>query len=135
MQAVSERATTVAEKRKAFAAALVEARTVRGLTQTELGAEVGIGQPGVSAWEAGENQPEPEMVFAVERVLELPPGHLSRHLGYMPPDSDGQVTATFEEVVMGDPLLDEGQKRAALALYREFTASRKPSPVRRRSRR
>lgn len=116
---------SAAERRRAFAAALVEARNVRGFTQGELGSEVGLGQPAISAWEAGENQPEPEVVFAVEEALDLPPGHLSKHLGYMPPKSDGKATPGFEDVVMSDPLLDEQNKRAMVAMYRELTRGKK----------
>jgi transcriptional regulator with XRE-family HTH domain len=108
------------KRRKAFGAALGEAIAVRGVTQRELGRLLGgMTQSAISAWKSGEAEPSTATVFAVERRLELPPGHLSRHLGYLPITTD-RAASTFEEVVLGDPLLDEVQKRGLLALYREF---------------
>jgi transcriptional regulator with XRE-family HTH domain len=134
VQAVSNRATSVSEKREAFGAALAEARNVRGVLQSEIADLAGVQQSSVSAWEKGDNQPAPEVVFAIEDYLELKPGHLSRHLGYAPVAHRG-VAPTYEQVVMDDPLLDDTQKRAALALYREFTARPAPQARRRTARR
>jgi hypothetical protein len=64
-------------------------------------------------------------VFKAEDVLELPPGHLSKLLGYLPPTAVEGPSANFDELIAADPLLDDTQKRMILALYREAT-SRKP---------
>lgn len=105
-----------------FASALVDAVSVRRVTQKHLADELGTTQPAVSAWTRADAEPAPSTVFALERALELPPGHLSRLLGYLPLDAVEGSAATFEAVVSGDPILDETQKRGLLALYREFAS-------------
>lgn len=118
-------------RRQAFGDALGDALGVRKTTQRALGDMLGgVTQSAISAWIAGQSEPSRDLVFQIETVLELPPGNLSRHLGYLPPEAaTGKGGMTFEEAVMNDPLLDETQKRGVLALYREFTGHR---PARRR---
>jgi transcriptional regulator with XRE-family HTH domain len=106
---------------KAFAAALAKARSVRHLAQKELADAVGSSQPTVSAWEKGFTEPPAAAVFALERVLKLNPGSLSRHLGYVPVEGEPPAP-TFEAAVVGDELLDERTKRGFLAFYTEMTA-------------
>lgn len=113
------------ERRRAFGNALADAMSVRDLTQSGLGKLIGgVSQPSISAWLSGESKPEADVVFEIERVLELPPGHLSRHLGYLPIEAVKAPPATFEAVVMSDPLLDDPAKRGLLAMYRELTSRR-----------
>lgn len=112
-------------RRAAFGDALGDTLAVRKVTQRVLGERLGgITQSAISAWIAGQSEPSREMVFQIEQVLELPPGNLSRHLGYLPPSAADSTPVTFEDAVMNDPLLDETQKRGVLALYREFTGHR-----------
>lgn len=126
----------VVQRRRAFGEALSRAMAVRKMSQEALGATVGVKQPTIAGYIAGEYEPSPMNVFKFEEVLELPAGHLSKLLGYVPPEAVGGPGATFDEIVAGDPLLDDTQKRGILALYREFT-SRKPGgrgrPPRKRS--
>lgn len=111
-------------RRRRFGEALGEAMGVRRVTQKSLGALLGgVSQPAVSAWISGDAEPNPATVFECERVLQLPPGQLSKVLGYLPPSAVA-VTTGFEAVVMGDPLLDEPAKRGLLAMYRELTGTR-----------
>lgn len=112
------------ERRRRFGEALGSALAVRGMTQRELGDVLELKQPTISAWLKGESEPASAVVFATERALELPPGHLSILLGYLPPDAVDAPPATFEQVVGTDPLLDEPAKRGLLAMYRELTARR-----------
>ncbi len=86
---------TSAGSRQAFGTAVAGALAVRDLTQRALADALGVKQPTVSAWLSGESEPASAVVFELERVLELPPGHLSRHLGYLPPDAVGAPPATF----------------------------------------
>lgn len=115
--------------RQKFGDALRAAMNARGVTQRDLASDLGVTQAAVSSWVNGDFErvgPVPETVFDLERRLDLPPGHLSKHLGYLPPEAaKSGVTATFESVVMDDPLLDDTQKRGVLALYREFVARRR----------
>jgi transcriptional regulator with XRE-family HTH domain len=113
-------------RRKAFGVALASARSVRGVTQRSLGELLGgTTQSAISAWEAGEAEPAPDTVFTVEQALELPGGHLSRILGYLPASTDGVKASSVPDAVVADPLLDDLQKRGIIALYRELTGQRK----------
>lgn len=115
------------ERRKAFGEALASALAARGLTQRELGDLLGgTAQSAISSWKSGEYEPSAETVFELERVLKLSPGHLSRHLGYFPPEAmSGKVPATFENVVLDDPLLDDTMKNGLIAQYKAWTEIRR----------
>lgn len=126
---------TVQDRRrlKGFGEALARAMTVRGMTHRELGEELGgVTQSAISAWKAGAAEPAPRTVFAIEQALALPPGHLARHLGYLPVDGSPPPPSSFQEIVLGDPLLDDLQKQAFLALYHVFV-DRGRRPAKRRS--
>ena len=120
--------TDASGRREAFGRAVAEAMAVKGMSQAELARRVGLTQAAISAWTSGANVPDPDTMFRAEKVLELPPGHLSRHLGYYP-EPDSERAWSYEDAVMADPLLTEDQKRYALALYREFISK---NPRRRR---
>lgn len=82
-----------------------------GRTQTWLGERMGelhgrrpYGQSTVGTWMA-RTEPTPELVFDLERALDLPPGHLSRLLGYVPV-SVTEVSCTVPEAIEADPMLD-----------------------------
>ena len=47
------------------------------------------------------------LVFTVEEALELPGGHLSRILGYLPASQDGVKPSSVPDAVVADPLLDD----------------------------
>lgn len=113
---------TTPDAKTAFASALVDAMNVRRTTQRALADELGTTQPAVSAWTRADAEPAPETVFALERALDLPPGHLSRLLGYLPLDAGTASESSFEATVVGDPLLDETGKRVLFALYRELVS-------------
>ena len=113
-------------RRRAFGAALASARAVRGITQRALGERLGgTTQSAISAWEAGEAEPAPDTVFSVEVALDLPGGHLSRVLGYLPCGPDGVKASSVPDAVVADALLDDPQKRGIIALYKELTGQRK----------
>lgn len=113
------------ESRRRFGAALEQALTLRRRSQKEVGDALGTTQSSVSAWKAGESEPSYATVFGLERYLRLPPGFLSRHLGYVPVEAIDQAV-TVEDLIMSDPLLDEAGKRAVLAVYRELTSRAGP---------
>lgn len=114
---------------KDFGEELARAMTVRGMTHRQLGDELGGVTPSaISAWKSGAAEPSSRTVFAIERALQLPPGHLSRHLGYLPVDGKRSADSSVEESVLIDPLLDDVQKRGLLALYRVFIEDGRSAP-------
>jgi transcriptional regulator with XRE-family HTH domain len=128
------------ERRKAFATSLANAMSVRGVVQRQFATDMGVSQGSVSGWVGGEYEPLPDVVFAIESKLDLPPGHLSRHLGYVPLDA-AVPSITLEEAVLADPDLDNRFKKALLASLHAYKAPltgvrRKatPAPAERRAR-
>lgn len=107
--------------------ALVWLLEERGLSQRELATSLGRATHTVFyRWAEYKAEPQPAEVFAIERVLEVPPGTLSRHLGYLPPEarSAAPIKATFEEAIRADPDLNDLGRRTLRAVYAEVT--RKP---------
>lgn len=107
----------------AFGRALGDVMERRGISQTELAAEVGrvmgrkpLSQPWVSEIRRGIKTPPPEVAMAMEVVLEVTPGQLTRHLGFLPLAAAPAVSV--EEAVSADPLLDERGRRSLVAAYR-----------------
>lgn len=106
------------EDRTAFGAALAEALKARGLTQVKFGAMIGRPQGSISAYVNGQDLPDTRRaIFDMERVLELPPGHLSRHLGYLPPSAAGAEIADVGRAIDLDPMLEEDSKQALKKVY------------------
>jgi transcriptional regulator with XRE-family HTH domain len=101
-----------------FGRILANARVARGVRQLDLANALGVARSLVSMWEQGWHVPETEHVFALERLLKLPSGHLSQRLGYVPFNSE--PVTTVEQAVVADPRLDLADKRAVLAVYREL---------------
>lgn len=120
---------TRAERLKAFGEALQGAMRAAGVNQKELAERIGnTSQGGVSGWVTGKSAPEtPDDVFAIERALEVAPGSLSKHLGFLPPDAV-RVASAFEDVIADDPALDDDERAFLLNAYR--IAVKKPAPRR-----
>ena len=116
----------VEARRKAFGAALAKRRRALSLSQTALGRALGgIGQSAISQWECGETEPRPQHVYAVERVLGLHPGTLSRLLGYLPPSTPGRgPPGDVRQAIRRDPLLTDTEKRSFLSLYNAIVVGR-----------
>lgn len=103
-----------------FGAALAAALRRRGMSQRVLTDLLGrTAQSSVSAWTRGDAVPTPEVVFEIERIIEVPPGHLSQHIGYVP--AGAEPPASVVSAIDADPLLEPVHRQALLALYREFT--------------
>lgn len=102
---------------EAFRRTLRLAMDRRGMSQTDLADKLGVSQNSVSTWLLGRSVPEPERVFAIERALDLEPGSLSAHLGYVPSDAPDTVKPGFREYVNAMPELDDTAKRAILGAY------------------
>jgi transcriptional regulator with XRE-family HTH domain len=110
------------------------------MSQRQAAQALGVSQSAISGWTLGDNEPLPATVFAIESKLDLPPGHLSRHLGYVPLDA-AVPSITLEEAVLADPDLDNRFKKALLASLHAYKAPltgvrRKatPAPAERRAR-
>lgn len=80
---------------------------------------LGINQPSVSAWVCDRTVPgDPAMVFLAEVFLSLPPGHLSRSLGYLPVRADETMRTPVDEAIRHDPVLDDPLKTVLSGTYR-----------------
>ncbi|MGH9266496.1 MAG: helix-turn-helix domain-containing protein, partial [Acidimicrobiales bacterium] len=115
-KAVGSTGGGVSEARQRFGRLLADAMTARGMKQEDLAGRLGTTQSTVSGWINGRYEPSPETVFAIERTLELEPGHLSRPLGYLPAD-DGANPVSVEGAIAQSPLLDDDQKAALIGMY------------------
>jgi len=92
----------------------------RRMIQTRLAAELdGVSQSAISGWINGQSVPNHNVVFAIERALDVTPGFLSHHLGYIPAGTS--PPCSVPDAVDADPLLDDVRRAALLALYRQFT--------------
>lgn len=118
-------------QRGAFATALFHVMELKSVSHRDLGEMLGVSHTVFTGWRSGDHEPAPSTVFAVEQALELPPGFLSIHLGYLPPEAR---TATFpseyEALIDADPSLDERARRMLKVMYSEL---RTPQQRRRRA--
>lgn len=98
--------------KEAFGAALREA--MGGQSTVGIAKHVGLTPDAVSRWARGEVEPPPLTVFAVEQYLDVAPGDLSRHLGYLPAGAPPSVT----EAIDADPRLTPEARTMLKATYR-----------------
>ena len=112
-----------------FGTALRRAYEAAGLSQRQLGElvaeDIGRGGPGraasVGGW-LGANLPDPDVVFAIERVLNLPPGALSRLLGYLPML---EPPTSARDAIERDPDISDDVRASLIAAYDAAVARRK----------
>lgn len=102
---------------KAFAAALRAALDAWTGRDHEAATAAGISPERLSQYATGRHEPPRAAVFALERVLKLKPGALSRHLGYLPVDA--RAVRTFEDVVDTEPGLPDYVRRTLKLLWKE----------------
>jgi transcriptional regulator with XRE-family HTH domain len=121
-----------AAQREAFAAALFHVMDLKGVTHRQLGEALGLSHTVFSGWRSGDHEPAPWTVFKVEKALDLPPGFLSIHLGYVPPEARSSIfpVESFEALLDADANLDDRAKRLLKTMYAEL---RTPQPRRRRA--
>lgn len=111
-------------QREDFVRALTWLLNERGISQRELAAQLGrASYTPFYRWFELKAEPQPAEVFAIEKVLDVPPGTLSRHLGYLPPEarSSAPAGATFDEAIRSDPNLNDVGRRTLRAVYSELT--------------
>jgi hypothetical protein len=75
-------------------------------------------QSSVSHWTTGQAEPVRHVVYAMERLLNLQPGLLSRHLGYLPTFAVSIAPVDVETALLADDLLSPDQRQLLLATYR-----------------
>lgn len=107
--------TALADKSRAWFAS--ELARVEGTADT-------ITTTTVGNWVNGQNEPRPPArVFAIEKVLELPGGFLSRHLGYMPPGGEA-VPSVLVALEQATELTDD-DRRILSELYARLVVKRR----------
>ena len=105
---------------EAFSEALKRAREDSGMSLRALADAVEASHTVVAQWERGEHAPRPPRVRMLEHVLQLPPGSLSRLLGYWPAESADGHSVGVIEAARADPRLGERDRRILTAVYREL---------------
>lgn len=106
---------TISRRRKAFADALQQVMAERGWDQAFVAKRTNYSQQTVSKWVTTQRPPDsPWLVFEIEERLGLPPGYLSRHLGYIPTEASQNP--------LEDPRLDDEMRRTLTSLYRSLVA-------------
>ena len=114
------------EQKAAFSAAMRAAMATAGITKVSdlarRGRAAGIERTGetFNTWVNG-SEPSRGEVLALEVLLGVEPGHLSRHLGWVPVEADPSVT--IEQMILAEPDLTAAQKQALLTLLESM---RKP---------
>lgn len=104
----------------AFGRALTAAATAAGITTqrdlARLGREAGIdrGDQAFHEWMKGRTEPSRTDVAILERLCNVEPGHLSRHLGYVPVGVS--TAATLDQLILAEPSLSDESKRILIAL-------------------
>lgn len=101
------------ERPRAFGRALDEAMRMASFTAPTVARHVGLTDDAVRKWIAGKSEPAPHLVFAVEQLLDVAPGDLSRHLGYVPVGTIS-VTAAID----ADESLTDQARDIVRAAYR-----------------
>ncbi len=93
------------------------------MSAAELGRLLGLSQSAVSQWTSGRTLPSPDFIFETEQHLRLPPGTLSRHLGFIPAKLNGEARKLAKHDVLTaielDDRLGDVGKRMLSAAYRE----------------
>jgi transcriptional regulator with XRE-family HTH domain len=108
--------SSVEERREQFGKVLAAALAARGLRQADLAKALQTTQSSVSAWMTGKSEPAALTVFAVEEVLELAPGYLSRMLLYLPL-SAVSARPDVEESIQVSDLVDDDSKRLLITAW------------------
>jgi len=111
------------EQRKAFGAAVSGALTDAGLRISALFPIAGSENPesarrAANSWLAGKREPSRPQVMAIEELVGVEAGELSRHLGWLPIGAPPIVDA--ELAILADPGLKPIEAKAVIAVLRSF---------------
>lgn len=97
----------------------------RGLSQSQVADAMNLTRASVSDWCRGQAVPAPETVFALEVVLGVPPGELSRELGYLPIIPTAEAPVTTLGCIARDPLLDDTDREILTLVYEKLAGARR----------
>jgi hypothetical protein len=111
------------EQRKAFGAAVSGALTDAGLRVSALFPVAGSKEPesarrAANDWLSGSREPSRPQVIAIEELVGVEPGGLSRHLGWLPVGAP--AIADTELAILADPGLKPIEAKAVIAVLRSF---------------
>lgn len=111
--------------REDFIRALYWLLDERGVSHRQLADDLGWGShTRINVWRNLKAEPEPWEVFELEEYLRVPPGTLSKNLGYMPPGIRSEGAATVLEAIDADAQLPEWGRRLLKSSYNEILNSR-----------
>lgn len=111
---------TTDQQRKAFSVALKAAMAAAGvesaaqLHRRALVAGIDKTASAVGHWTTGHSEPSRPEVLILEQICEVEPGHLSRHLGWIPVGIDEGTT--IEQLILADRDLTDANKTTLLSL-------------------
>lgn len=86
------------------------------------GRESPYSQPTAGVWINHPEKLPPARMFAIEQALDLPPGSLSRLLGYVPADT--APASTVEGAIEADADLTRAERRMLVSAYRSTLKAR-----------
>lgn len=111
------------QRRVLFGQVLAAERQQRGLSQTELGRQLGgVVQATVSSWESGTTTPSVDQLFALEALFGV---DFSTSLGRSPADTLRESTA---QCILTEPSLPEWARPVALAMFVALCKSTEAPP-------
>jgi len=117
---MARQTNTSDEQRKAFAVALKAAMAAAGiesaaqLHRRALVAGIDKTASAVGHWTTGYSEPARPEVLILEQICEVEPGHLSRHLGWVPVGISEDTT--IEQLILADQDLTDANKATLLGL-------------------
>lgn len=103
-----------------FGTAFADALAARGWSQRGFASHYGTTQTTINRWCSGD-VPDPHTVFDLEQTLDLEPGSLSRHLGFVPDGPGRRKRPDTVAAITADPALDDRARAVMLAVYRALT--------------
>lgn len=103
------------QRQEAFAEAARRHLEPRG-RQVEVAEKMGVPPTTLNGWVTGRRAIGVEEAIELERALDLEPGRLTIHLGFLPPDARDVTIASSEEAIIADNRLSGRQKRTLLDL-------------------
>jgi len=121
---MARHSNTTTAQRKAFGVALEVAMAAAEIRSTaELhrrGNEAGIDKTAGSfvTWTRGGSEPGRPEVLILEEICGVEPGHLSRHLGWIP--LGVSVDVSIEQAVLAEPRISDPNKAVLLALISQL---------------
>ena len=117
---MARQTNTTDQQRKAFSVALKAAMAAAGvesaaqLHRRALVTGIDKTSSAVGHWTTGHSEPSRPEVLILEQICEVEPGHLSRHLGWVPVGISEETT--IEQMILADRDLTDANKATLLGL-------------------